>query len=135
MDKELVKRKLSQVNRALKRVTDHRPSSLKEFKVNYDIQDIIYRNWQIIVQNMVDIGSHIISDRGWQTPITMGHVFEILAQNKVIPRSQVKKLRNMVTIRNIIVHDYIRIDHEKVYKHLKTHLRLVRQFGSQILKK
>lgn len=134
MDLELIKRKATQMERALKRIRAHQPKSLKEFQMDFDGQDIIYRNFQIVVQNAVDMGSHVISEKGLPIPKSMGNVFDILGAHKVISPSLAKELRKMVTLRNIIVHDYTRIDHKKVFHLLKEKLPLLSKYTLSLLK-
>lgn len=82
----------------------------------------------------MDIGSHIISVKRWQLPSKMGEVFELLAHHRLISERLARKLINMVILRNIIVHNYTRIDVKKAYSLVKSSIKLIPKFCLSILK-
>lgn len=135
MDKELISRKNVQLERALGRIGGHIGRSAAGFLMDYDAQDIVYRNFQIVVQNCVDIASHIIAEENFEIPRTMGESFEILSRHGVIPAALAKELRNMTVLRNIIVHDYTRIKIEKAWPLLKSSLKVLPKFSRAVFKK
>ena len=57
-----------------------------------------------------------------------GETFDILASRKMISPSLGKNLRGMVTLRNIIVHDYARIDHERAFIAIRESLKFIPRF-------
>lgn len=135
MDAELVARKAAQAARALSRVKLRLPASADALRRDFDAQDTVYRNIVIAVQNCVDIGTHLIADNGWESPAKMGAVFEILADHRRISGVFARELRGLVTLRNIIVYDYTRIDLEKAFPLLKSSLLLVPRFCKAIMSK
>ncbi len=135
MDKELIGRKAVQLGRALRRISGHLGRNAAGFSADYDAQDIVYRNFQIVVQNCVDIASHIIAEENFEIPRTMGEAFDILNRHGIIPAVMAKELRDMTVLRNIIVHDYTRIKIEKAYPLLKNSLKTLPRFCRTVLKK
>lgn len=125
MDAELVARKVTQAEKALARVRGRLPASVKAFSRDYDAQDIVYRNFVIAVQNCVDISAHIIAVERLEPPASMGGVFGVLAAHGRLTAAQARRLRDLVTLRNIIVHDYARIDLKRAFPLLKSGLTLV----------
>ncbi len=134
MDVELLDRKSAQAVRARNRIQDKLPSSVNVFKEDYDAQDIVYRNFVIVIQNCVDAGSHVISSKGFHPPKTMGGVFDVLAEKKIIPDTLGKNMRKMVTLRNIIVHDYARLDHAKAHSLIVKGNKIEKDFFVCLLK-
>ena len=61
-------------------------------------------------------------------------VFEILQEEKIISRKLFSNLRGIVGFRNILVHEYGKIDREIVYRKLKNNLDNFKQFKKQVLK-
>ena len=133
MDKDLIQRKATQIEHSVARINEKLPANLNAFVNDFDAQDIIYRNFQIAVQNAVDIGSHIIATQRLAAPKSMGDVFTQLTTHRLISSKMGKELRDMVTVRNIIVHDYTRIDHKKVFRHLKKAIKTVTQFSLRFI--
>ncbi|MDI6891768.1 MAG: DUF86 domain-containing protein [Actinomycetota bacterium] len=93
--------------------------SLKEFLEDTVSQDITERNLQIAIQVCLDIGTHIISSLGLERPKDYKDVFSILGKEGIIPSQFASKIAPMAGFRNILVHDYIEIDLNKVYSHLQ----------------
>jgi len=133
MDKELISRKTIQLERALSRIAGHLSRNAALFSSDYDAQDIVYRNFQIVVQNCVDIASHIIAEENFEIPRTMGESFDILNHHGIVPAAMAKELRNLTVLRNIIVHDYTRIKIEKAYPLLKNSLKTLPRFCRAIV--
>lgn len=133
MDKELISRKTVQLERALSRIAGHIGRNIAGFSADYDAQDIVYRNFQIVAQNCVDIANHIIAEGNFEIPRTMGESFDVLNRHGIIPAAMAKELRNMTVLRNIIVHDYTRIKIEKAYPLLKNSLKTLPRFCRTVL--
>lgn len=63
----------------------------------------------------IDVASHIVSDDKLGTPDTMADLFIILSHNRILPHDFGEKLAKMVGFRNLLIHEYIEIDLEKVH--------------------
>lgn len=61
------------------------------------------------------------------------NIFIILAQNNIISKELAEKIKGMVRFRNILVHDYIDIDHEVVYNTLPNKLTDSEKFAQNII--
>ena len=128
IDLEVLKRKSVQVEHALARIKEKLSPSADAFQEDYDSQDIVFRNFQIAVQNLMDMGNHVIAERSWQIPKTTGETFDILASHKMITPALRTNMRGLVTLRNIIVHDYTRIDHRKAFLAIQQSLKSIPHF-------
>lgn len=103
----------------MRRVESKKKVSRKEFIKNWEVQDIVLREFEVAIESCVDIGTHIISEKGWKSPDKYSDVPDILAENGVIPENFRENLRKIIAFRNIIVHEYLYIDYDKVYSNLK----------------
>lgn len=74
------------------------------------------RNLHLAIETLLDIGNHIISDRGYRKPETYADVLLILAEQQVIDQDLLSRLAGMAAFRNLLVHDYLRLDRRKVYQ-------------------
>lgn len=93
--------------------------SLKEFLEDTVSQDIAERNLQIAIQVCLDIGTHIISALGLEHPQDYKDIFPILGKEGIIPDEFASKITSMAGFRNILVHDYLKIDLNRVYSNLQ----------------
>jgi len=94
--------------------------SVLQYDANRFVQDPFIhgtaeRNLHLAIESLLDIGNHIISDRGYPKPETYADIFRILGEREVIPPALLHELEGMAAFRNLLVHDYLRLDRHKVY--------------------
>ncbi len=110
VDESLVSRKLEKVENYIAQIRTKKDPGLKSFKEDKDLQSIILFNLIQAIQACIDIGAHVISDSGWETPSSQAEIFEILAEKKVISKALSKKMIQMSGFRNRIIHEYEKTD-------------------------
>lgn len=135
IDIELLHRKAAQLERALTRVRTKLDKNLSAFRPNYDAQDIVFRNFQIAVQNCVDIASHILVEKGMPSPATMAQTFDILRIHRVLEPRTAQMLKKMVALRNILVHDYAPMDFKKAHLLILQSLTIIPAFCRRVIKR
>ncbi|PKO21029.1 MAG: DUF86 domain-containing protein [Chloroflexi bacterium HGW-Chloroflexi-1] len=77
---------------------------------------------QVAVECCVDAANHLISRQNWRAPKSHSDSFVILAENGVIPTEFLRTTRQMVGMRNRLVHLYWEVDAETVYETLQNNL-------------
>ncbi len=87
------------------------------------------RNLHLAIECLMDIGNHVISDRGYPKPENYVDIFRILAERGVIPKDLFQELVGMAAFRNVLVHDYLRLDRKRVYQILWEKLPLLKNMG------
>lgn len=75
-----------------------------------------------MVETCVDIAGHIISDKNYRIPSSYADTFKVLKENRVLSEHLYEHMGKMVKFRNLIVHQYDRIDAEIVVGILKRDL-------------
>ena len=135
VDKALIYRKIEKAENYLKQIRLKKDPGISLFIKNNDLQSIIIFNLIQAIQSCIDMGSHVISDSGWETPSTQAEIFEILASRKVITKALVKKMIQMVGFRNRIVHEYEKTDMKIVHTVWKKHIADIESFCRAIVKK
>jgi uncharacterized protein YutE (UPF0331/DUF86 family) len=98
-------------------------TELQRFKKDPFIHGTAERYLHLTIECLLDIGNHIIADRGYRKPETYGEIFQILAEEGVIPEKLLQELEGMAAFRNVLVHDYLRLDLDKVYGVVKERLK------------
>lgn len=73
------------------------------------------RYLHLAMESALDIGNHIIAERGYRRPDTYSGVLAVLAEQGLLPESLYQDLDGMAAFRNLLVHDYARLDHGRVY--------------------
>ncbi len=122
MENDVILKKIDSLGRCISRIEEKCPKTVEELKQNYDLQDILSVNIERAVQLSVDIGSHLLAEKGIGAPDTMGEVFSLLTEESVIPKELAERLTKSVGFRNISVHEYERIDWDIVFAIASKHV-------------
>jgi uncharacterized protein YutE (UPF0331/DUF86 family) len=128
-------RKVSSVEKHLRRIKELPQISLDEFSNDANVQDILLFNLTQAIQNCIDIAAHIVSDEGWGVPATQSEMFDTLVEKSVISRELAKRLIAMVGFRNRVIHEYERLNLEIVYRVWTERLTDIEEFVSNVLKR
>ena len=87
---------------------------------------------QIAIQNVIDIGAHILSSDLKNEWNNYTEVIDKMGQHKMIPEDFSQKIRGFASIRNVIVHRYLDVNLSIIHDMLENHLDTFRQFISYI---
>jgi uncharacterized protein YutE (UPF0331/DUF86 family) len=121
--KEVLSRKVNAVRFHLDRIRTKSNISLDEFLSSDDVKDIVCHNMFVMLQYVIDICNHIISDEGMEEPVFLSDMADILAKEKVIKKELVKPLKSMTGLRNLLAHQYGDIDFGTIYNIVKNDLK------------
>ncbi|MCK4985604.1 MAG: DUF86 domain-containing protein [Desulfobacterales bacterium] len=116
VDSDLILAKAGSVKRHLRRVIEKRNTGLQTFLEDIDRQESVLFNLQMAVQNCIDIAAHIIGEEGFGVPGSTSEMFYLLEENGYLDRNITEKMIKAVGLRNLIVHEYSKIDLAKVFE-------------------
>ncbi|MGC8492440.1 MAG: type VII toxin-antitoxin system HepT family RNase toxin [Syntrophobacteraceae bacterium] len=115
IDTDLLLIKAGNVRKHLKRVHEKCDPELDAFLSNRDHQDIVCFNLQMAIQNCVDIAAHVVSDLGAAVPGSVNEMFYFLEENDILSSATVETMVKAVGFRNILVHEYGKLDLQEVF--------------------
>ncbi|MCM8762424.1 MAG: DUF86 domain-containing protein [Candidatus Omnitrophica bacterium] len=118
MYKDIIIKRLERLEESIRRLKSKMNISLEEFKSSWELQDIILKEFETGIECIIDIGSHIISEKGWRTPEKASDIPDILEEKGIITFEYKDILKKIIAFRNLIVHEYLYIDLEKAYENL-----------------
>jgi len=133
VDKTLILRKLAKLDEYLGQIREYSAISLEEYEENWKVQRIIDRTLQIMIETCLDVAGHIISDEGFRIPETYVDMFKILIEHQILDISQSDSLSKMAKFRNIVVHNYEKIDPAIVVGILRNNLKDFETFKKAII--
>lgn len=107
--------------------------SLSELEKDPIKKGALERYLQLAIEACVDIAEILISDQRLRTPQTAREAIEILGERGILDESFTKEFSKAVGFRNILIHDYIKIDYKMVLKNLKNNLSDFHKFIKAIL--
>jgi uncharacterized protein YutE (UPF0331/DUF86 family) len=123
VDKTLILRKLSDLDHYHKQIKEFEKTTVAQYSADWKIQRIVERTLQIMVETCVDIASHIISDRQCRMPKSYSDTFKILYEEKIVSEQLHNVLGKMAKFRNVVVHQYDKVDAEIVIGILRRDLK------------
>ena len=96
-----------------------RVRSFQQYVEDIRLKKAVERSLQVAIEACLDIGRRLIALEGFRYPESNRDVFQVLGEEGVVPQELLPSLLDMARFRNLIVHDYARIDDAKVYGILK----------------
>lgn len=115
-----IERRLDRLRECLNKLEPLRDKAREEFEKDPYLRDIVERNLEVAIQCCIDMAHRIISIEEAVKPTDYYEGFIILGQLKVLPIDFSKKIASMAGFRNILVHEYIGIDWDEVYRNLQS---------------
>ena len=132
VDLENISNRLDKLHEYIEYLKHYQKKPFAELQEDYTLQGAVQHYLQLSIESLMDIGELIISSLRLQKPDTGAGIFEILAQKGIITRPLAENLRQAAGFRNILVHDYIKINLALVYQHLQNDVKDLDQFARTI---
>lgn len=96
-------------------------------------QDAVAMNLQRVAELTIDIANHLIKVRKLGLPRDSRESFSLLEQAGLIDTEMMRKLQGMVGFRNILVHEYQKMDMAIMVKVIEHHSRDLLLFATRAL--
>jgi uncharacterized protein YutE (UPF0331/DUF86 family) len=97
-------------------------ASFSVYRDDVKLRRAVERSLQVAAEISLDIGRRMIAIEGFRYAEDNQDVFRVLAAEQVVSQQLLGSLLNIARFRNLIVHDYAKIDDVKVYEILKHRL-------------
>lgn len=110
LNKDLLKTKIRSIQEYLLEIEPILSLPKDEIVSNIEKLRTLERNFQLIVDAMLDINIHLIRELEFSSPDDLKSTFIVLAEGKIIPLDFAQKIAPVVGLRNILVHGYEKID-------------------------
>jgi uncharacterized protein YutE (UPF0331/DUF86 family) len=132
VDKAIILRKLSDLSDLHAQLQEYRDITARRYRSDWKTQRIIERTLQLMVEICLDVANHIISDRGFRRPIGYSDHFEVLRENGILGAELASRMVKMAKFRNLLVHNYDKVDADIMVGILKKNLRDFESFSTAI---
>jgi uncharacterized protein YutE (UPF0331/DUF86 family) len=133
VDRDLFLRKLADLDLSLGQVSEYRGINVEQYRQDWKTQRIVERTLQMAIEVCVDIATHVIADRELRVPTTYAEAFEVLGEAGLVDSEMQEAMVRMAKFRNVIVHEYTRVDAGIVIRILREHLDDLAQFRTAAL--
>ncbi len=130
VDPDVVARRLLSLSETLQYLDARLPEITAERLAADPLLQAGVERWlQVAIESCIDIAYHVVAERGWTPPETARGAFETLAVHGILPSELAQRLSRAAGMRNILVHDYIRVDRAVLAGAVRTALTDLRAFA------
>jgi uncharacterized protein YutE (UPF0331/DUF86 family) len=120
---------LKRLEKALQILQQSGNLSYEELVSNDLLLSAVERNFQVAIECIFDIGTHIIAEKGFESPDDNADIVRILGDEGVVTPDFADRAKGLAGFRNILVHEYTGIDYNLLYQYLKNRLDDFREFA------
>lgn len=106
--------------------------SRQQIEEDKTIRGAVERYLYLAADISVSIAQMVIAERKLKQPSTYRDVIEILGEAGVLPKEFVSEFADMTGLRNILAHEYVKVDYDIVYDVIQNKLDQFDQFISYI---
>jgi len=107
-------------------------------KADYSDNPLIHGNGErylhLAAECALDLGGHIVADQQLGSPGSYREVFTILGDSGILSPELTKEMESFAGLRNILAHDYLRIDHDMTYEIIAQDLHWIEEYLDAIEK-
>jgi len=135
LDKKLIKEKIKLIQEDLLHLKDYQNLGFDEVAKDYTIHKIIERIIEVVINEAIDINQHLIVELGkGKLPFDYKESFLLLGELGILPQKFAEEISRSVGLRNILVHQYRKLDEKIFYQSIKDCLRQYSLYCGYILK-
>lgn len=129
---DIVINKIQSIQRCVERARQEYRSDPDGFAANHTLQDAAVLNVLRACEQAIDLANHVIHTYKMGIPTASTESFDLLLAKHVIDVALSEKLKQMVHFRNIVIHQYQRMDIEIVTSVIVSGLDDLVQFGDRV---
>jgi len=133
VDRDLILRKLADLDAYLGQLAPYRDLDVAAYTGDWKTQRIVERTLHLSIEVCMDVGDHLVADQRLRVPETGAATFELLGEAGILPPVLAGALAKMVGFRNILVHDYARLDPSIVLGVLRTDIVDLERFRDAVV--
>ncbi|MFA6006439.1 MAG: DUF86 domain-containing protein [Candidatus Paceibacterota bacterium] len=116
------------VRKYLTAIARYRTLSQEEIVADETIRGAVERYLYLMAQSTIDLAEAVVAYKRLRKPTTLSETFYVLDENNVIPHDLSERLVKMVGFRNVIAHDYVKVNYDILYDVLTKRYRDIEEF-------
>ncbi len=107
--------KIEEIQQYLEKLDDVNPRDFERYSGNFKIRLMCERCLEIIIESLVDLAFLVIKEKSLPAPEDDKQAFDILKDAGIISEILAAKLKDAKGMRNILAHEYGKINDEIIF--------------------
>src|SRR3989475_7742030 len=135
VDKELVQRYLKQLREAVTILHDLGKTKREEFTTDYHVYGLAERYLQIAIEACLQVCGILVASLGLRRPEGYHELLSVVASQQIIPNSLGYRLEVLTNLRDVLVHDPSKLNHDLLYDYIQQRIDDLEVFAKAVEEK
>ena len=127
-DINVLENKVAYIQKYLAKAERYLTYSQKQIEESDDLRGAVERYLYLLAESCISLAEAIVSFQNLRKPSYAREAFDILAEEKILPKAFTNEFGRIVGFRNALAHDYEELDFSIVYDVLHNKLASIKQF-------
>ncbi len=132
VDREVFDRRLGKLEELLRELRRLAAVPREDYLSDRSLQAQAERWLHLASECAIDLANHLIADRGWRAPGTYRDAFRVLREEGVLSEELAIGMEGWAGLRNVLVHVYLDVDHERIREILERDLDRLEEFSAAV---
>lgn len=133
ISKEVINAMIDIIDENIQLIEDIRSQGFESFSKSFRDIQAAKHSLQESIEACLDIGSHIIAEKGFRRAEDYKDIYLVLEEKGIIEPALSSKLQEMAQFRNLLVHRYGKIDTKRLFIIVSEDLKDIQDFVKNIL--
>ena len=133
VNKNSINQKLEKLEESVKMLEEYKRISQEDFLKDKTINGATIHYLVLGIEIIIDTGNHILVEIFHEHTNSYEEIILKLGETKVIPENFAKDNADMAKFRNLLIHEYIKVDMKQIYENLQKAPDTFRKFAEHYL--
>lgn len=131
--KESIEQRLKKLRELYRFFDLYKSITFERLQEDVTLSLAVERASALAAEIIIDVFAHILSSECNIFPDTYEETIRLSYRNKIIPEKLYKDIKGLGGYRNILIHEYLALDYNEVYKNFKKLVKVIPSFEREIL--
>ncbi|MEW6410567.1 MAG: DUF86 domain-containing protein [Nitrospirota bacterium] len=131
--RESIEQRLKKLIELYKFFDLHKSITFERLQKDITLSFAVERASALAAEIIIDVLAHILSSDSNIFPDTYEETIKLSYRNKIISEKLYKNIKGLGGYRNILIHEYLVLDYNEVYKNFKKLVKVIPSFEREIL--
>lgn len=132
--RDAIQLKIREARQHIALVKKYQQYQQKELEMDETLRGAVQHYLYTASQAAIDLGEMYIEHAQFRAPTTYADIFDVLLEREIINPDLTKSMRNMAGFRNILAHQYGKVQFDIVYTVLTKNIARIDEFITHIEK-